>query len=39
MAELSNLVFCILSEPAGVMGRGKDEARMAGEQRTLEACS
>ena len=39
MAELADRVFCIYSEPAGAKGRGKAEARTAGEQRTLEAYS
>ena len=37
MAELADRVFCI--EPAAAKGRGKAEARMTGEQRTLEAYS
>ena len=39
MTELADRVFCIYNEPAGAKGRGKAEARMAGEQRTLEAYS
>ena len=39
ITELADRVFCIYSEPAGAKGRGKAEARMAGEQRTLEAYS
>jgi len=40
MAELADRVFCIYNEPAGAKGReGKAEARMTGEQRTLEAYS
>ena len=39
MTELADRVFCIYSEPARAKGRGKAEARMAGEQRTLEAYS
>jgi len=37
MAELADRVFCIYSELA--KGRGKAEARMAREHRTLEAYS
>ena len=39
ITELADRVFCIYSEPAGAKGRGKAEARMAGEQRTLEVYS
>jgi hypothetical protein len=39
MAKLADRVFCIYNEPVAVKGRGKPEARMAGEQRTLEAYS
>jgi len=39
MTELADRVFCINNEPAAAKGRGKAEARMAGEQRTLEAYS
>ena len=39
MAELADRVFCIYSEPAAAKCRGKVEARMTGEQRTLEAYS
>jgi hypothetical protein len=39
MAELADRVFYIYNEPAAAKGRGKPEARMAGEQRTLEAYS
>ncbi len=39
MTELADRVFCIYSELAGAKGRGKAEARIAGEQRTLEAYS
>ena len=39
MAELADRVFCIYNEPAGTKGQGKAEARMPGEQRTLEAYS
>ena len=38
-AELADRVFCIYNEPAAAKGRGKAEARMAGEQSTLEAYS
>ena len=37
IAELADRVFYIYNEPAAAKGRGKPEARMAGEQRTLEA--
>jgi len=33
------LKYSSRSRPAGAKGRGKAEARMAGEQRTLEAYS
>jgi hypothetical protein len=39
MADLADRVFCIYNEPAAVKSRGKAEARMTGEQRTLEAYS
>lgn len=39
MAELADRMFCIYNEPAAARDRGKAEARMAGEQRTLEAYS
>lgn len=39
MAKLADRVFCIYNEPAGAKGRGKAEARIAGEQKTLEAYS
>ena len=39
MADLADRVFCIYNEPAGTKGQGKAEARMPGEQRTLEAYS
>jgi len=39
MAELADRVFCIYNESAAAKGRGKAEARIAGEQRTLEAYS
>jgi len=39
MTELADRVFCIYNEPAGAKGRGKAEAKIAGEQRTLEAYS
>jgi DNA polymerase I len=39
MTELADRVFCIYNEPAEAKGQGKAKARMAGEQRTLEAYS
>ena len=39
MAGLADRVFCIYNKPTGAKGRGKVEARMTGEQRTLEAYS
>ena len=39
MAELADRVFCIYNMPAEAKGRGKTEARMTGEKRTLEAYS
>jgi len=39
MAEPADRVFCIYNEPVVAKGRGKPEARMAAEQRTLEAYS
>jgi hypothetical protein len=39
MAELADRVFCIYNEPVAAKGRGKAEARITGEQRTLEAHS
>jgi hypothetical protein len=39
MAVLADRVFCIYNEQAEAKGRGKAEARMAGEQRALEAYS
>jgi hypothetical protein len=39
MTELADRVFCIYNEPARAKDQGKAEARMAGEQRTLEAYS
>jgi hypothetical protein len=40
MTELADRVFCFYEMPkASAKGRGKAEARMAGEQRTLEAYS
>jgi hypothetical protein len=39
MAEMADRVFCIYGEPAAAKGRGKAEAKMPGDQRTLEAYS
>ena len=39
IAGLADRVFCIYSEPAAAKGRGKVEAKMPGDQRTLEAYS
>ena len=39
IAGLADRVLCIYSEPAAARGRAKAEARIAGEQRTLEAYS
>ena len=36
LTELADRVFCIYGEPAAVKGRVKAEARMPGDQRTLE---
>jgi hypothetical protein len=38
LTELADRVFCIYSEPAPAKAR-KAEAKMPGEQRTLEAYS
>jgi hypothetical protein len=39
MTELADRVFCIYSGPATAKGLGKAEAKMPGDQRTLEAYS
>ncbi|MBN1236659.1 MAG: hypothetical protein JW999_11545 [Methanotrichaceae archaeon] len=39
LTELADRVFCIYSEPAAAKGRTKAEAKMPGDQRTLEAYS
>jgi hypothetical protein len=39
ITELADRVFCIYGEPAAAKGRGKAEARMPGDQKTLEAYS